>query len=51
MALSKRDASGETRRVADPCNRLDGTWDFYATGASERLTKLPREFQRFQPTT
>ena len=40
---------GTARRLADMCNQFDVTWDLYAMEAGELLTKLPREFQRFQP--
>ncbi len=41
---------GTARRLADVCNQFDVTWDLYAMNAGELLAKLPREFQRFQPT-
>jgi hypothetical protein len=41
---------GAPRRLADFCNQLDVTWDLYALEAVELLTKLPREFHRFQVT-
>lgn len=51
----KRGSGGKTRgtarRLADLCNQFDVTWDLYAMDAVELLTKLPREFQRFQPVT
>lgn len=51
----KRGAGGKTRgtarRLADFCNQIDVTWDLYAMDDSEVLAKLPREFQRFQPSS
>lgn len=41
---------GSVRRLADFCNQIDVTWDLYAMEPDELLAKLPKEFQRFQPT-
>ena len=41
---------GTSRRLADVCNQFDVTWDLYAMEADELLARLPKEFQRFQPT-
>jgi hypothetical protein len=52
--LPKRGGGGKSRgtarRLADVCNQFDVTWDLYAMEADELLGRLPKEFQRFQPT-
>lgn len=39
---------GSARRFAEVLNQFDVTWDLYAMNASDLLTMLPKEFDRFR---
>jgi len=44
-------SGGSARRLGDVLKQFDVTWDLYGMSARMILGKLPREFDRFRPST